>query len=855
MAASDLDRRGFLKGAGAVTAASFLTGSFARSATALAAAAERIPRSSVRPFPLAQVELLDSPYRDNMQRVVEYLRFLDLDRLLHTFRVNVGLPSTAEPVGGWEAPTGELRGHTLGHVLSALALLHANTGDEELRDKGAQLVAELAKCQAASPDRGFNAGYLSAFPEEFIDRVESAPPIWAPYYTLHKIAAGLLDQHRLCGNEQALAVLTRFAAWCHARNRRLSDSHRQQMLRTEFGGMNEVFADLYGVTGEAEHLELARMFDHEVIYAPLAAGRDALAGYHANAQIPKILGAIKEYHHTGIRRYREIAETFWSIVVDHHTYINGGNSNAEWFQSPGIIAGHLSTDTAESCNTYNMLKLTRELFFLAPERADYMDYYEWALINHILGAQNPDAPRHQHSYYTPLLPGGIKTYSDDYDSFTCCHGTGLESHAKFADSIYFHDGDRTLYVNLFIPSKVDWPGRLKLRQETGYPAEPRTRLVVVRGGSAGLAIRVPGWGKQAATLRINGRPRRVPVEPGTYLTLPRRQWRAGDTVELSLPMALELRPTPDEPAVQAVTYGPVVLAGRYGTREPARLPKLDPGSLRQDAEDPLTFHARAGGAGVTLTPFYALHGQRYTVYWQVGERAPAPRPPELVVHYAFDEADPAVYTARDVSGRTDVELTAGLNGPGNSPACSKVPGRRGRRAVYLGGNGGYVLLPVGLLAELRETTLASWVRLDSNPAGARVFEFASDDATSMYLTPRTEAGTMRFAVVTGDPAREASVEAPSLPTGAWKHVVVTLAGPDGARLYVDGVEVAHEPGLDRLPVDLGNAGSFLHRGATLYNRLGRSLEGDIPYLHGAIDDFRIYGRALSAEAVRALYEE
>lgn len=166
-----------------------------------------------------------------------------------------------------------------------------------------------------------------------------------------------------------------------------------------------------------------------------------------------------------------------------------------------------------------------------------------------------------------------------------------------------------------------------------------------------------------------------------------------------------------------------------------------------------------------------------------------------------------------------------------------------------------MLLPVGLLAELRKTTLACWVRLDSNPAGARVFEFASDDATSMYLTPRTEAGTMRFALVTGDPAWEASVEAPSLPTGAWKHVVVTLAGPDGARLYVDGVEVAHEPGLDRLPVDLGNAGSFLHRGATLYNRLGRSLDGDIPYLHGAIDDFRIYGRALSAEAVRALYEE
>jgi DUF1680 family protein len=838
----ELDRRTFLKVTSTAAAGALVT-------SGAAGAAPRPPRG-VQPFPLADVTLLDSPYKANMGRTMAYLLFIDLDRLLHTFRTNVGLPSSAQPVGGWESPTTELRGHTMGHLLTAYAQVFANTGDARFKERGDYLVAELAKCQAAAS----SPGYLSAFPESFIDKVESDPPIWAPYYTVHKIYQGLLDQHELCGNQEALEVLLRVADWCHARNSRLTHAQRQLMLRTEFGGMNELFANLYLLTGDDKHLDLARMFDHEVIYEPLLAGEDRLAGYHANTQIPKIIGALQEYHATGDHRYRRIAETFWNIVIDHHTYVNGGNSNAEWFHSPDRMSLHLSNNTTETCNTYNMLKLSRLLFFLNPRRAEYMDYYEWALINQILGQQNPNAERGYYHYFVPLRPGGMKTYSNDYDNFTCDHGTGMESHTKFADSIYFHDRD-TLYVNLFIPSRLDWPGRLALRQETSYPAEPGTRLVVERGGRAEVRIRVPGWLQDRARVTINGRPQQVHARQGRYLELPRRSWREGDTIELALPMRLKLEEAPDDSSVQAVTYGPVLLSGAYGTTQPSQLPALDAASLTQDGSDPLTFTARADGADVTLIPFYRMHGQRYTVYWRVGEPAPAPEPPELVVWYRFDETHPFGYTAADSSGRPDVELTAGLNGPGNSPACTSGPGVSGS-AVVMDGSGGYALLPVAILADLREVTVASWVKLDSRAPGARIFDFGSGtNSTYMFLTPELD-GAMRFAITTRGPGAEQRLEAPPLPVGEWKHVAVTLAGPaGGARLYVDGTEVAHSPGVTHVPSDLGNTGSFLHPGSTLYNRIGRSLFGNDPYLAGAVDDFRIFGRALPAERIRELSEQ
>ncbi len=297
---------------------------------------------SAHPFPLTAGRLLAGPFQANAGRTQAYLNYLDADRLLHTFRLNYGLSSSATACGGWESPSTELRGHSTGHVLTALAQAYANTGQAAFKTKGDYLVAQLAICQNRATTAGYHTGYLSAYPESFIDRVEARQQVWAPYYTLHKIMAGLLDMHQLAGNAQALDVLVRMAAWVRFRNDRLTQTQRQNMLDTEFGGMNEVLTNLYQLTENPDHLTTARYFDHAEIFDPLAANTDALNNYHANTQIPKILGAIREYHATGTTRYLDIARNFWDIVVNRHSYAIGGNSNGEYFKAPNRIASELS---------------------------------------------------------------------------------------------------------------------------------------------------------------------------------------------------------------------------------------------------------------------------------------------------------------------------------------------------------------------------------------------------------------------------------------------------------------------------------------------------------------------------------
>ncbi|HWI59158.1 MAG TPA: beta-L-arabinofuranosidase domain-containing protein, partial [Bacillota bacterium] len=349
----------------------------------LARASDKVPPAVARqaaPFDLQQVRLLDGPFREAMLRDKAYLLSLDPDRLLHTFRVNAGLPSSAQPYGGWEEPKCELRGHSVGHYLSACALMYASTGEEALKQRANLLVAELAKCQAAAPQQGFHPGYLSAFPESFIDRVEARQSVWAPWYTLHKIYAGLLDTYQLCGNPQALEVLARAADWIQYRVDHLSEAQMQKSLDTEFGGMNEVLANLYAVTGNPQHLRLARAFDHQRLFEPLAQREDRLDGLHANTQIPKMIGAAREYELTGETRYRDIAEYFWQRVAQRRSYVIGGHSDGEHFFPVTDFAKHLSPATTETCNTYNMLKLTRHLFGWEPN-AQLMDFYERALYN------------------------------------------------------------------------------------------------------------------------------------------------------------------------------------------------------------------------------------------------------------------------------------------------------------------------------------------------------------------------------------------------------------------------------------------------------------------------------------------
>jgi DUF1680 family protein len=610
MRESSFDRRTLLKAVGAAALVPALaTEAYAASETGVSAYA----------FPLSAVKLQPSPFLDNMNRQLAYFRFVDPDRLLHTFRLNVGLSSSAQPCGGWESPDTELRGHSTGHLLSGLAQAYANTGDSTYKTKGDYLVNALAACQAASPGHGYHAGYLSAYPESFFSRLESGQQVWAPYYTLHKIMAGLLDQYLLAGNQQALDVLQRKAAWVKTRTDPLSYSQMQSALRTEFGGMPEVLTNLYLVSGNADHLATAQRFDHAQILDPLAANQDRLSGFHANTQIPKIIGALREYHATGTTRYRDIATNFWRIVLDHHTYVIGGNSNGEYFQTPDAIAGQLSDNTCEVCNTYNMLKLTRQLFFTDPTRAEYMDYYEQALFNQILGEQDPNSSHGFVTYYTPLRAGGIKTYANDYNDFTCDHGSGMESQTKFADSIYFYAGE-TLYVNLFIPSVLTWPGRgITVRQDTTFPSSSGTRLTFTGSGHVALKIRVPKW-TSGATIKVNGVAQSV--TPGAYATVD-RVWASGDVVDVSVPASLTFPRTNDNSGVGAVKYGAIVLAGQYGSTDlGGTLPTLQTGSLVQDSANPLHFTGRASTGSVSLLPFYSTHHQRYTVYWRLDGQPP-----------------------------------------------------------------------------------------------------------------------------------------------------------------------------------------------------------------------------------------
>jgi DUF1680 family protein len=601
--------------------------------------AATIAPGQVQPFPLTSVRLLDGPFRDAMLLNERYLLSLEPDRLLHTFRINAGLPTSAKPYGGWEGPNCELRGHTLGHYLSACALMYSSTGNEKLKQKTDYIVAELAKCQKALPSRGYNKGYLSAFPESFIDRVEQGKPVWAPWYTLHKIMAGLLDVYQLCDNKQALDVLVKNADWVKIRIDKLSPEQIQIMLRTEFGGMNDVLTNLYAVTGNPEHLRLAQAFDHRLIFDPLSRGQDNLNGFHANTQIPKMIGAAREYEMTGDPRYRDIASFFWERVAMHRSYVIGGCSDKEHFFPVDKFSEHLGAETAETCNTYNMLKLTRHLFEWEPS-ARTMDFYERALYNHILASQDPQ--KGMFVYLMSLKPGHFKTYSTPENSFWCCVGTGMENHSKYGDTIYFHD-DNSLWVNLFIASELSWKEKgLTIRQETKFPEAEMTTLLFKTDKPVELTVKIrcPHWLSSDADFTLNGRKLDIAGVAGNYAAI-RRQWQDGDKLEVKLPMSLHLETLPYAENIVAVLYGPIVLAGQLGTEgmpspyapnqtDLSKVASPEVPALVTDiktvlshiepvAGKPLTFQTKGIGRpkDITLIPFYRMHHQRYSVYWQV----------------------------------------------------------------------------------------------------------------------------------------------------------------------------------------------------------------------------------------------
>jgi uncharacterized protein len=582
-------------------------------------------------FDLRDVRLLDGPFRRAMDLDKRYLLSLDVNRLLRSFRLNAGLPSSAAPLGGWETPDCEVRGHFLGHYLSACALMYASTGDQRLQARCAALVTGLAECQAR-----FGDGYLSAFPKEFFDRVEQRKPVWVPYYTLHKILAGLLDAYVYCDNPRALEVAEKLGAWIIHRNAKLSDAQVQKMLDTEHGGINEALANLYGLTGEQQYLTIAARLNHAALIGPFSRRNDVLTGLHANTQIPKFIGTARQYELTGQEPLKTASSFFWETVAKERSYVIGGHSDSEAFSPKEKLSQALGPDTTETCNTYNMLKLTRHLFCWEP-RAEYADFYERALYNHILASQNPADG--MMCYYVPLRAGSAKTYSTPEVSFFCCTGTGVENHAKYGDSIYFHDADKTLYVNLFIASELHWKAKgLTLRQETNYPDESNTclRFACKQPTELTLRVRRPWWATAGCRIRVNGKLENTASRSGDYAAVTRR-WLDGDTLDVSLPFPLHSEAFRDNPKRFAFLHGPVVLCAEVpGQLRPGvELRKPFPGAAAKPEDAaaalkpvpgrPSTFTAPAGvlhvaadqgGREVVLEPFYKMHGGRhYVVYW------------------------------------------------------------------------------------------------------------------------------------------------------------------------------------------------------------------------------------------------
>lgn len=580
-------------------------------------------------FNLADTRLLDgSPFKNAMDKDAAYLLLLEPNRLLHRFYTNAGLPPKAPVYGGWESEG--LSGHTLGHYLSACAMMYASTGDKRFKEKVDYIVDELQRCQQAR-----KTGYVGAIPnEDAIFGQLARGEIksggfdlnggWSPWYTVHKVMAGLEDAWLHCDNKKALAVVSGMADWIGHTLQNLGPEQLQQMLRCEYGGMNDVLANLYALTGNKKYLDLSYKFYDDFVMKPLSEKTDPMPGRHSNTNVPKAIGSAAQYELTGNERDKTIASFFWHTIVEHHSYVIGGNSNYEYCGDADKLNDRLSDNTCETCNTYNMLKLTRHLFSWQPSGA-YGDFYERALYNHILASQNPETG--MMCYFVPLRMGTQKTFSDSFRTFTCCVGSGMENHAKYAEGIYYEGKDGSLYVNLFIPSVLSWKEKqVSVKQETAYPESNTTQLTITAKTPRRflLRIRKPRWAKNAYTLTVNGVAVKGAREQDGFIVVD-RSWKNNDRLSLSLPMSLYTESMPDNPGRVAFLYGPVVLAGQLGSKAPD--PVYGVPVLLTDNRNvsdwvkptavPLVFETKGTGKpfDVQLMPFYKTYKNYYSVYW------------------------------------------------------------------------------------------------------------------------------------------------------------------------------------------------------------------------------------------------
>ena len=581
-------------------------------------------------FPLSAVTILPGAFKDAHDADVRYLLKLDPDRLLSQFRTHSGLKPKAERYGGWESEG--LAGHTLGHYLSACAMEYSVSKNPELLKRVNYIVDELEECQRAR-----KTGYVGAIPREdsvFLEvsqgnirsRGFDLNGAWSPWYTIHKVMAGLLDAYLYGNNQKALAIEQKMADWTGNILKNLSDEQIQKMLLCEYGGMNEVLVNTYAFTNNKKYLELSYKFHDRVVLDSLSNGVDILPGRHSNTQIPKVIGTVRRHQVTGdVNDYR-IADFFWNTVVDHHTYAPGGNSNYEYFSAPDKLSDKLTDNTMETCNTYNMLKLTRHLFALKPQ-ATYMDFYERALYNHILASQNQGTG--MMCYFVPLRMGTRKEFSDEFNTFTCCVGSGIENHVKYGESIYFKGADGSLFINLFIPSELDWKEKgVRLIQKGNLPSVNKVSFTIEtkRPQLLDLKVRKPGWSEEISAM-VNGAEVPATLQPNGYLNIS-RTWKNNDVLEVVLSPRLHAVPMPDNPSRQAFFYGPVLLAATLGAEEPdpmhgtpvivtdeQHVEKL----LGNVSVDSLTFKTTRTGVpkDVLLQPFHNLDNEHYAVYLDI----------------------------------------------------------------------------------------------------------------------------------------------------------------------------------------------------------------------------------------------
>jgi hypothetical protein len=690
------------------------------------------------PLDLTRVRLTGGPLKAAQDVTAKYLLSLEPDRMLAYYRVRAGLPKKAEPYGGWDGDGRNLTGHIAGHHLSAVSLMYAATGDARFKARADYMVGDLKIVQDKNGDGylGALAGLREAFAEVSKGDIRSGGfdlnGLWSPWYTLHKTFAGLRDAYRHAGNRTALGMSVKYATWAEGVLAPLTDVQVQKMLDTEHGGMNEVLADLYADTGDRRWLRLSYRFEHHAFTDPLKRHQDNLSGKHGNCQIPKLVGSAARYGYVGDAPDLLAASFFWDRVAQHHSYATGGHGLSEYFGPPDELARRVDGRACESCNVYNMLKLTRRLFSLRPD-ANFADFQERALFNHVLASITLDDGTT--SYMVPVGRGEQQEYQDMRRSFTCCVGTGMENHALHGYGVYY-ESPGTLWVNLFVPSTAQFTtGGVHLVQETGFPdgANAKLTLTMPAPKELTLAVRRPVWAGDGFAVRVNGEAVAQPTlaslrdfaaggrggAPGmearqasSYVEL-KRSWKSGDTIELTLPKSLGLEPTPDDPTVAAIMWGPLVLAGDHGPRlsERRNAPPPPPVPVLVTEDRPVDAWVAAGAregdftakgvarlvgetgaAGdVALAPFHRTERRNYSVYFDVLTAA------------QFDARGAAAAAAREHERRVEA-ATVGFIQPGDAHAeraanyqsdpADRAAGRTGGRGSR-GGTGWFSFdLPV-----------------------------------------------------------------------------------------------------------------------------------------------------------------